>query len=367
MAEKENYTANGKLIISKMMIDLFRVLIRSKPKRDEKLHVMAKQLDNLVAAQSSTRPLNNDPRPITVPQRPTYAERIAIKTPQTAHRPNVNPPMKDGMRLYQPGRAVIHSNPLKNQIDKLPKALFVQRANETLARLNARVQDELITVTGAHVMNSGDVVFYTKNKIHQKWLMDNKHLWSKHVHTDLKATPSTWSVLAHGIPKDFDPASDHSKTKLAQANRFKKEDLIRIQWLSDNMNTAKRAGSIVLSFASKDIADQVAYTGIFLDYDYHRVTHFKPYPAQCFKCLKMGHFRKWCRQEPRCGKCDGSHMTKECPDGMAEITECVRYKEGLRNKTEGIDDINHSVFSVLCPFKRLWLQAKSSRSFPLPC
>lgn len=173
--------------------------------------------------------------------------------------------MKDGMRLFKPGRAIIHSNPLNNQIDKLPKALFVQRANKTLSQMNAKVQDELITVTGAHVMNSGDVVFYTKNKIHQKWLMDNKHLWSKHVHPDLEATPSTWSVLAHGVPKEFDPTSDQNKTKIAMANHFKKEGLVRMRWLSDNMNTAKKAGSSVLLFATKVLADQIAYMGLFLD------------------------------------------------------------------------------------------------------
>lgn len=269
------------------------------------------------------------------------------------------------MRLFKPGRAVIHSNPLNNQLTKLPSVLFVQRANEALSKMNAKIQDELVTVTGAHVMNSGDVVFYTKNKFHQKWLIDNKHIWSKQVHADLEATPSTWSVLAHGIPKEFDPTSEHSKAKLAMANHFKTEELTRIRWLSDNMNTAKKAGSIVLSFTNKDLADRIAYTGIFLDYDYHRVTRFKPYPAQCFKCLKMGHFGKWCRQNPRCGKCDGNHMTKECLEESPEITECVKCKEGLRNKTEGIDDIYHSVFSVLCPFKRSWLQAKSSRTFPI--
>lgn len=41
---------------------------------------------------------------------------------------------------------MIHSNPLNNQIDKIPKALFVQQANEALSKMNARVQEELVTV-----------------------------------------------------------------------------------------------------------------------------------------------------------------------------------------------------------------------------
>lgn len=198
-------------------------------------------------------------------------------------------------------------------------------------------------------MNSGDEVFYTKNKIHQKWLMDNKHIWSKQVHADLEATPSTWSILVHGILKEFDPTSELNKSNLACANRFNKQDIVRMQWLSDNINSAKKAGSIVLSLSNKDLAEHLTYSGIFLDYDYHRVTKFKPYPAQCFKCLRMGHFGKWCRRSPRCGKCDENHMTKDCSTGPYNITECVRCKEGLRNKEEGISDVYHSVFSTLCP------------------
>lgn len=145
----------------------------------------------------------------------------------------------------------MHSNPLNDQIDEIPKALSVQRANETLSKMNARVQDEMVTVTRAHVMNSGDVVFHTKNKFHQKWLMDNKRIWSKEIHPDLEATPSTWSVLAHGVPKEFDPTAEYSRTKLATANGFKQEELIRVRWLSDNMNTAKTLPRLRLSSSYK--------------------------------------------------------------------------------------------------------------------
>lgn len=131
-----------------------------------------------------------------------------------------------------------------------------------------------------------------------------------------------------------------------------------MRWLSDNINPTKKAGSIVLSLANKDLAERLTHSGIFLEYNYHRVTKFKPDPAQCYKCLWMGHYGKWCRQPARCGRCDEGHMTKECPMGSSEITECVQCKEGLRNKEEGIADPNHSVFSTLCPIKMSWLQAK---------
>lgn len=122
------------------------------------------------------------------------------------------------------------------------------------------------------------------------------------------------------------------------------------------MHTAKKAGSIVLSFASKELADRVMYKGIFLDYDFHRVTAFWPYPAQCFRCLRMGHFGKWCRHTPRCGKCDDEHMMKDCPNGNNEIKEWVGCKEGIRNKEMASATliIQFSAFFVLssyCAFR----------------
>lgn len=58
-------------------------------------------------------------------------------------------------------------------------------------------------------------------------------------------------------------------------------------------------------------------------------------------------------------------MIRVCPAGEVEIKECVKFQEGLRNKEEGITDIHHSVFSVLCPYKQAWTQAK--HPFPLQC
>lgn len=252
------------------MIELMRILVRTEKerleadkKRDEQMKEMASQIKTILnLQQTGSSPTVLPPRP-TQSRAPTYVDLVAAKSKNVGQKPTISLPAKDDLSMLRPGKAVIHSNPLNDQLDKLPKALFVQRANEALAKMNARVQDELVTVTGAHVMPSGDVVFYTKNRIHKKWLMENRHLWSKQVHADLEATPSAWSVLVHGIPKTFDPLSELSKSNLALANHLKKEDIVCIRWLSDNIHTAKKAGLIVLSLADKDVAKQITYSGIF--------------------------------------------------------------------------------------------------------
>lgn len=358
--EPANYMANGEITLSKTMIKLIRILVQTEKNRqeantrhDEQLKLVEEQIKSLVNLQEPGPPVLNNMPSVIHSRIPMYAELTSDKTRATERRPTVTPPAGEDLTMLCPGRAIIHSNPMNTQIDKIPKALFVQRANVALEKMNAKVQGELVVVTGAHMMNSGDVVFYTKNKIHQEWLMENKHLWSKQVHTDLEATPSTWLVLVHGIPKEFNPTLDLSKANIAVANHLRKEDIVRMRWLSDNINTAKKAGSIVLSLAIKDLAKRLVHAGIFLDYDFHRVTKFKPYPAQCFKCLRMGHFGKWCRRPARCGRCDKKHMTKECLSNPEEITECVRCKEGLQNKEKGIEDTHHSVFQHLLPIQKI--------------
>lgn len=191
-----SYTANGEILLSKTMIKLIRVLIQTErqrqeadKKRDEQIEEMASQIKTILnLQQSGPAPTALPPRP-NQPRTSTYADLVATRPKNLRQKPAIPPPARD-LRMLRPGKAVIHSNPLNNQLDKLPNALFVQRANEALAKMNARIQDELVTVTGADVMPSGDVFFYTKNRIHEKWLMENKHLWSKHVHADLEATPS---------------------------------------------------------------------------------------------------------------------------------------------------------------------------------
>ena len=169
----------------------------------------------------------------------------------------------------KPGKAIIHSVPEKSEVQNLAQGFLVQRANEVLEKLDAKVEGERIAIRAAQVLKSGDVCFFSKNKAHQKWLMENKHTWSKQVHPDLKATPSTFFVIAHGIPKDFNPLAALAITKLSVENKFPEGDLVRVKWLADNSESPKQVGSIVLAFSKKELAACVEKSGLFFNYNYH--------------------------------------------------------------------------------------------------
>jgi hypothetical protein len=294
-------------------------------------------------------------------QKKSFASTVANSAPAPLKPPSSRPPPNQVLASLKPKRVIIHSNPLNTTLKDVPKSALVQKANEALSKLNATVDGELVAIRGASMLPSGDVSFYIKNRNQQKWLMEHKHIWSKEVHADLESTPSTFSVMAHGVPRSFDIGRPSNLALLASENNFQASALARVRWMGSNEGATKKAGSIVLSFTNKDLALRVEKSGIFLNYDFHRTDRFKPRPPQCFKCLRMGHFGKWCREMARCAKCAGKHPTNECPEGIGNVKSCVLCKEGLKNKIEGITDVAHTPFDKLCPYKKAWLEKR-----PLP-
>jgi hypothetical protein len=81
--------------------------------------------------------------------------------------------------------------------------------------------------------------------------MTNKHVWSKEVHPDLKATPRTYSVMAHGIPKTFDISKQANLNLFASENSFQALELTSVFWMGLNQSSAKKALLGALFFQQK--------------------------------------------------------------------------------------------------------------------
>lgn len=48
---------------------------------------------------------------------------------------------------------------------------------------------------------------------------------------------------------------------------------------------------------------------------------------QCKRCQEYGHTQNYCRREPRCVKCIGKHLTKDCKKSQNEEPKCVHCGE----------------------------------------
>ncbi|POW06529.1 hypothetical protein PSTT_08913 [Puccinia striiformis] len=242
---------SGKIELDEEMTDMLMFLMESEADQKRQLQSVIEEMKHLrqriqtIEAGQLTRP------------RPAPAASYATATIRQSAKPA--PPTKAEMVAARPGLTIIHAkigtNPLKGESAEQ----IVRKTNDILAKMNAEVHGEKVAVKAIRVLPSGDVSFYSKNRQHKEWLNKNKHEWSKQIHSDLEASPSTYQILAHGVPIDFDPASAQGKITLASNNSFLAEKIFKIRWaggVRDSKDTRK-AGSLVITLNDADLADRL--------------------------------------------------------------------------------------------------------------
>ncbi|PLW46098.1 hypothetical protein PCANC_11565 [Puccinia coronata f. sp. avenae] len=169
-------------------------------------------------------------------------------------------------------QTIIHARVGTTPLKEVDVNIVVNKANKFLKTMNATVQGEQVMVKAVRVLPLGDVSFYSHNRQHKDWLNKHKHEWSKQVHPDLESTPSTYSVLAHGIPRNFNVDATASKFVLASDNGFVAENIFKIRWLGGprDPSDTRQAGTIVIALSDATLANQlVKQRGIFLNGSFH--------------------------------------------------------------------------------------------------
>ncbi|OAV88338.1 hypothetical protein PTTG_09657 [Puccinia triticina 1-1 BBBD Race 1] len=312
LGKDANCEANGGVFLDAKFVQLILDLSANNKRMIQRLEATVNQINAKVNAKVNPiieqmaefeKMLKAGPKPVASTGK-SFASIASTALNGSIHAPTTRPPPKQVIASLKPKRVIIHSNPASMEVKKMPSGALVQKANKALLGLDACVNGEQVVIRGASMIHSGDVSFYTKNRTHQKWLMDNKHAWSKTAHPNLEATPSTYSVMAHGVPRSFNNAKPTSLAQLASENGFQASDLACVRWMGSSKPTAKKAGSIVLAFTSKDLASRIEKS-------------------------------EWVI----------------LANGVA----------GLKNKTEGINSFDHTPFSMASPHKKAWFYKK-----PLP-
>ena len=91
--------------------------------------------------------------------------------------------------------------------------------------------------------------------------------------------------------------------------------------------------SIILAFDSADLPKEV-----HVGYEVLKVRPYVPSPMRCFRCLRFGHTRDYCKGKSTCGTCASvEHTSDVC---TAETPKCVNCDES---------QTPHSAFSPSCP------------------
>ncbi|KAH9447512.1 hypothetical protein Pst134EB_021529 [Puccinia striiformis f. sp. tritici] len=250
-ANRSNLNSAGKVELDADMVEMLMFLMESEADQKRQLQTILEEMRNLrqrvqtIEAGQLTRP---KPAPVT-----SCASIIAKQ------KSKPSPPAKSELVAARPGLTIIHAkvgtNPLKGESAEM----IVRKTNEILGKMKAEVHGEQVAVKAIRILPSGDVSFYSKNRQHKEWLNKNKHEWSKQVHSDLEASPSTYQVLAHGVPLEFDPASAQGKITLASDNSFLAEKIFKIRWaggVKDPKDTRK-GGSLIITLNDAELADRL--------------------------------------------------------------------------------------------------------------
>ncbi|PLW52157.1 hypothetical protein PCANC_10284 [Puccinia coronata f. sp. avenae] len=118
-------------------------------------------------------------------------------------------------------------------------------------------------------------------------LLPTCELELKPIHYRLEATRRTFSVIAHYVPKHFDPDASSNLRRIEADNDFSEGDLVHVEWLVHNtLITTKRAGSVVLSFKNKHTAEKCEEKGvIFLCYGHRPISKYHHRPPRMFRTL----------------------------------------------------------------------------------
>jgi hypothetical protein len=113
---------------------------------------------------------------------------------------------------------------------------------------------------------------------------------NKQVHPDLDASLSTYSILAHGIPRSFNVNVAASKIAIATDNNFVLNKIFRMHWLGGSRDPMdpRQPGTVVIALTDPNVSDLlVKQCGLFLSGCFHRSKHSNKLLLQCFKCLQM--------------------------------------------------------------------------------
>lgn len=199
--------ANDSVNLDKTTVAVLLHLIESEARVQKQLQEISARLESIEVNQ------------LTRQTPPTYTSKVA--------KPSAipKPPTKQEMTLARPGRTIIHAKTGTHPLKEINCEQIVQQTNAVLDKLNTTVQGEKVAIKAVRILPSGDVTFFSKNRIHKEWLNKNKHEWSKQLHPDLEATPSTYVILAHRVPSSFDTEAATSRIKLASDNGFLAEKI----------------------------------------------------------------------------------------------------------------------------------------------
>ncbi|PLW21078.1 hypothetical protein PCANC_07332 [Puccinia coronata f. sp. avenae] len=222
-ADPSKQDQNGVLGLNNNKLAFLVQLMEEEAKQKHQLQLIIEELRRLWARVTT---IKAGQMTCTLPE-PTTQKNYAFTTAENTPKPP-SPPTKADMIIAHPCGTIIHSREGTMSLKEVDPNIVVQNTNKVLETLNTTVRGEKVALKAFRFLPSGDVSFYSQNHQHKDWLNKNKNEWSKKVCPDLESTPSTYSVLAHGILQSFNIDAAANKITLALDNSFLVDKIFKI-------------------------------------------------------------------------------------------------------------------------------------------
>ena len=233
------------------------------------------------------------------------------------------------------------------------KSLWKEANNEILQRVVRKAGGA--GVVGIRKLPSGDIAVQTKEQ-EGKVTLGKGRAWVESIAPSARTIPDLYPVMVQGVLlKNIDT------TKQAEAIKALEEQnqglhpglaILRVAWPRGIHRTTKYRSSLTVFVGSPERANQLIHKGVVEGGEVKNVVRFVVGCGivQCFKCCRYGHIAKYCRLEPRCGKCgSGDHETRECTVTKEfGLNFCVNCKG---NPKSGVNCI-HFAWDKNCPVRQ---------------
>ncbi|MBW0481410.1 hypothetical protein O181_021125 [Austropuccinia psidii MF-1] len=193
---------------------------------------------------------------------PTFAEKLTQNirpqpTPARTPHPLPAPPNR-AINIFKRGNILIRTKRIgEKPFQKDDAEKIAGKVIAALKSLNVRVNGEDIEIKSVNRYESGDVIFYTKDRAQARWLLEHRHRWTHQTDPLFVTSQALFPVLIHLVPTHFDIADESLVEEFRLENNIPMEALKKLKWVGEPCGEEKVHGSLIAYLSDKEIASDI--------------------------------------------------------------------------------------------------------------